>query len=184
MSGSRMYDVFLWVILFSWILNYITLHFRPCPCSRCNGKKTLHTRTIRRHMKNAEIVTARNELPQILTNLTWDNAHDSAIPVLAVTDATDTIDATDDMHTLLPISHQPLILEFNMPTFQHTSSDDALAVTENAPSSIPHCWQESGQKCDNLEQKSQFCHANILLSQKRHAFGSWHTKSVTFSWLF
>ena len=56
----------------------------------------------------------------------------------SVTDATDAMDATDDLHTSLPIpADQPLNLNFNIPNFQHTSSDDALAVTENAPSSIP-----------------------------------------------
>ena len=116
---------------------FINFYFRPCPCSRCNGEKTLHTRTIRRHMKSAEIVTAAKEFPQILTNVTWDNVHDSAISVPPVTDATDAMDATDDLHTSLPIpADQPLNLDFNIPNFQHTSSDDAL-VTENAPSSIP-----------------------------------------------
>ena len=116
---------------------FVNLYFRPCPCSVCNGKKTLHTRTIRRHLKRAPIVTAPNALPQIITKPTCDNVQDPNIHVPPVTDATDATDATGDMHTLPHLPLQPLDVEFDIPMFLPSTSDDALAVTEDALSSIP-----------------------------------------------
>ena len=116
---------------------FVNLYFRPCPCSVCNGEKTLHTRTIRRHLKRAPIVTAPNALPQIITKPTCDNVQDPNIHVPPVTDATDATDATGDMHTLPHLPLQPLDVEFDIHMFLPSASDDALAVTENALSSIP-----------------------------------------------
>ena len=67
------------------------LSFRICPCPSCKGERSLHMRTIRRHMRRAQMIESSQAavFSLSLTNLTWGN---NASPDVDMTSVTDEID--------------------------------------------------------------------------------------------